>query len=128
MKQPTKELTAKQRQWLGHLESCRENGQSIPEYAKTHKLSAPQLYTWTSRLRQLGVLDGGPGTAAVPRRSRSRSQVQSEAVAHFSPVRLVETREPAVGMRIRFANGVILETGGVAVPDPELLSTLASLR
>jgi hypothetical protein len=125
MKQPEKELTAKQRHWLHHIESSRASRQSIPEYARKHKLSAPQLYTWTSRLRQLGVLDGNGGSIARSRRSRPR--VHSHPIADFSPVRLVEEREPSVGMRIRFANGVILELGGTIVPDSELLTTLASL-
>jgi hypothetical protein len=45
----------------------------------------------------------------------------------FSPVRLIETSEPRTELRIRFANGVILEASGGIELDRNLLATLASL-
>ena len=127
MKKPAKDLTATQRRWLSHLQSCRTGSHSIPEYARRHQLSAPQLYTWRSRLRRLGALDGVAEARGRPERSRERTR--SHPVPQFSPVRLVELSEAkGVGMRIRFANGIILELDGTTVPAPDLLTALASLR
>ena len=115
-------LTSKQREWLARVQSCRRSGQSVAAYARDNRLSAPHLYTWTSRLRALGAL------AEEAPASLSKSVRRGEPFRlGFSPVRLIETSEPRTELRIRFANGVILETSGGVDLDRNLLSTLASL-
>jgi len=63
MTRSARDLTPKQQHWLSHIVSCRESGQSVREYARRHRLSSPQLDTWTSRLRALGALDRSTGSA-----------------------------------------------------------------
>lgn len=115
-------LTSKQREWLARIRSCRRSGQTVAAYAREHHLSTPQFYTWIARLRALGVL-GEEVPGPLPKSERPDSAPKVE----FSPVRLIETPEPRRGLRIRFANGVILELSGGVALDRDLLATLASL-
>lgn len=115
-------LTSKQKKWLAHIRSCRRSGQSAAAYAREQNLSAPQLYTWIVRLRAMGALVEDP----APRLPSSKQQRPRPDV-QFSPVRFIETAEPPVGLRIRFGNGVVLETSGAGDLDPGLITTLASL-
>ncbi len=115
-------LTSKQREWLARIQSCRRSGQTVAAYAREHRLSAPHLYSWTSRLRALGALAGDvPASQSKPARPVGPPKVA------FSPVRLLETPEPRTELRIRFANGVTLEVSGGCELDRNLLATLASL-
>jgi hypothetical protein len=114
-------MTSKQKKWLAHIRSCRRSGQSVAAYAREQNLSAPQLYTWIVRLRALGALVESPAPQVPSSKQHPRPKVQ------FSPVRLIETAEPGVGLRIRFGNGVVLETSGAGDLDPGLITTLASL-
>ena len=115
-------LTSKQREWLARIQSCRRSGQSVAAYAREHRLSAPHFYTWATRLRALGALaEQAPAPVAKPTHGGQPSRVA------FSPVRLLESSESRTGLRIRFANGVILEASGGVELDRNLLSTLASL-
>lgn len=126
------DLTKKQREWLGHIQAIRRSGQSVSAYANRHSLLPHQLYTWTTRLRRLGVLEAKerPGRSHSKRRSRSQaspSPKRTTEPVHFTPVELVSSPEPSVGMRIRLANGVILELEGSIVPEEATLRMLASL-
>lgn len=119
MGRKTQSLTPTQQRWLSHVQRCRGGAGSVAEYARKQRISAPQLYTWISRLRRLGALDD-----QVPPRRTARRSRPSEP--QFSPVRIVGEGCSAP-MRIRFANGIVLELAGPGAPDGELLSTLASL-
>jgi hypothetical protein len=116
-------LTAKQEHWRRHLEACRQGGGTIAEYAARHHLSPAQLYTWRGRLKQLGVRTAGPSALKRAHNPPPR--------ASFSAVRLVDHSGPSTGeLRIRFANGVVLEIADSSAwrPDSNLLSLLASFR
>ena len=119
MGRKTTSLTPTQQRWLSHVRRCHASADSVAEYARKQRISAPQLYTWISRLRRLGALDGED-----PQRRRTRRSRKSEP--QFSPVRIV-SEERSTPLRIRFANGIVLELAGPGVPDAELLTTLASL-
>ena len=124
MTRSVSDLTPKQQHWLSHIVSCRESGQSVREYARKHRLSGPQLYTWTSRLRALGALDW----KASPRPRRPRREAERKSLPSFSAVRVVaDSQRSPREMRIVFANGVVLELGGPGAPEPDLLRLLASL-
>ena len=55
-------LTARQREWLSHLEACREQGGTLKAYALAHELSLGALYRarrvlerrgmWNARMRR----------------------------------------------------------------------------
>lgn len=118
------ELTAKQAHWLRHLESCRKSGRSMREYAAKHDLPLPQLYTWRSRLRQMGALPADVAEIDVEQKRTRGSKVR------FRAIRLIDQAEPtASGVRIRFANGVVVELDGSGSRsvDTSLLSFLASM-
>ena len=118
---PETVLTPKQQEWLSHVRRCRRSGSTVTEYARHHGISAPQLYTWISRLRRLGALE-----EARPQQPARRKSRPAPAAVQFSPVRIEGTAESSP-MRIRFANGIVLELAGAHAPDAVLLATLAAL-
>lgn len=107
-------LTARQREWLGHLRACRRGGESMRAYARRHRLSEHALYQASKVLRKRGVLPAGrsPRTAPKPQ-------------ATF--VKVSPARPPAVSpaWRARLPNGVVLE--GTETPGRELVEALARL-
>ncbi len=130
-----KDLTKKQRFWLTHLEACEKSEQSVTSYAATHGLSRRGLYSGRSRLQRMGLVDSSV-VSSSPRSQQSRSSGTAnrsgsqKGAPGFSAVRLVDRDESSAGLRIRFPNGIILETrdsSGTA-PSRELLSLLAALR
>ncbi len=135
MKSNLRKLNGLQRDWLVHIEASRRSGQSVAEYAREHNLEPQHIYQWTTRLRQLGVLDARKGAVRPARRSRdlpkqSRTrQVRGEGAVRFSPAEVLATPTSShLGMRIQFQNGIVLEVSADTVPDRETLSLLASFR
>lgn len=133
MTRSLKDLTPKQREWLARIQENRRTGLTVSEYAEAHDLSPHQLYTWTTRLRRLGVLDSDT-SGASSRKGRRRAKPQRKATVdatspRFSPVQIVPetTPVPLAGLRIRFANGVVVETDGTGCLDASTLTLLASL-
>ncbi len=128
-------VTKKQRFWLDHLTACGRTDQSLVRYAATHDLKRQQLYNWKTRLRKLGLLAGLPEKPSSQHRSPVQSLRRGEPgrdrkiPVHFSEVRLLSSVDPGPSLRIRFPNGVILETirSDASLPDRDLVSYLAAL-
>jgi len=131
----SRRVTQKQRFWLDHLVACAGTDQSLARYAATHDLERQQLYNWKTRLRKLGLLADVPEKASlqqrspVQRRRRGEPGREPKTPVRFSEVRLLSSVDPGPSMRIRFPNGVILETlrPDSSLPDRDLLSYLAAL-
>lgn len=123
MKDVRRDLTAKQSYWLKHLESWRKSGRTMREYAAKHDLPLPYLYTWQSRLRQMGALV--EDADVIPTKRTRRREVTFRAVRVIDP----SDAAPTAALRIRFANGVVVELDGSGSrsPDTSLLSFLALL-
>ena len=85
-------LSAKQHEWLQHVEACGAAGMSMKAYAEKHGLDLQQFYFWKGRLKKLGVAVGS---------SRGRSP---------SAVRVVAANDPRA--RIQLSNGVSIEVPG----------------
>ena len=104
-------LTEIQRYWLNHLKRCAQRKQSMAEYAMAHNLKITKLYYWSKRLRALGLLP-----------------VQSSSVT-FTPVKLIPPVKPMPSLRVRFANGAVIEFDGAVQGAvlKELLSMLSRL-
>ncbi len=134
MKTSPRMLNELQQEWLVRIKASRRSGQTVAEYAKAHNLEPQHLYTWTTRLRQLGVLDTKRHAGRPARRNRVRtkarhSQVGTGGPVRFSPVEVMATpTSSSLGMRIQFQNGIVLELSAGTVPKRETLSLLASLR
>ena len=95
-------LSAKQREWLRHVEACGAAGISMKAYAERHGLDLQQFYFWKGRLKKLGVVAGS---------SRDRSR---------GAVRVVAAAGPRA--RIQLSNGISIE-----VPAEVDASTLTAL-
>ena len=135
MRTSPKDLNENQRGWLRHIKASRRSSQSISEYARDHDLEPQHLYTWATRFRRLGILDPkeqaeAPGPKMKAGRCRlSRPPKREEETVRFSPVELVSSpaRPAGIRIRIRFRNGITLDSDGSMSPDKTLLAILASL-
>ena len=127
------EPTKKQRYWLGHLVTCAKSGRRPSEYAATHGLNLQRLYSWKTRLTGRGLLPGGLLEPTVrPRRSipiRRSAPRAGQAPVRFAAVHVSGGDGPSPALRVRFPNGIIVETTGpgAASVDRDLLSYLAGL-
>lgn len=127
------EPTKKQRYWLDHLVACAKSGRRLSEYAVTHGLDLRRLYSWKTRLKDRGLLPGGPLPPAVrPRRSvpiRGAAPGGGQSAIGFAAVHVSGGDGPSPALRVRFPNGIIVETAGfgAASLDRDLLSYLAGL-
>ena len=90
-------LTARQREWLTHLQAWREQGGSLKAYAGTHGLSLSALYSARQLLRQRGVWQ------------RSSQEASRRITPKLVPVRLKPMPEVASMYRVLLPNGVVLE-------------------
>ena len=88
-----REPTERQREWLGHLRSCREQGLSLKAYAEQSGLEVQRFYHWHRRLKLLGLAGG------------------SEEVS-FTAVRVQRSQPLGKMRRLRFPNGMVLEWEG----------------
>jgi len=106
-------LTARQREWLGHLRQAASSKLALRAYARRHRLSEHALYQAVRELRRKGAWAPSRRPARVP--------------AARTPARFVEVRATAVAAelpsawRARLPNGVVIEGTG------ELAGTLAML-
>lgn len=105
-------LTARQREWLGHLRRAASGKMTVRAYAKRHRLSEHALYQAAKELRRKGVW--APSRRAV-RVAAARTQ------ARFVEVRASTPAEAPSPWRARLPNGVVIEGAG------ELAGTLAML-
>lgn len=96
-KQLKRELTTKQRFWLGHIEACANQGEAMSAYAATHGLSLKQFYNWKWRLGQKGVLKAGE---------------PQPATLTFQAVEIVDPVPSSSKYRIGFANGLWIDVAG----------------
>ncbi|MBU1700378.1 MAG: hypothetical protein KJ927_10275 [Candidatus Eisenbacteria bacterium] len=131
--QETKKLTEKQQYWLNHIETCERNGQTLKSYAIAQNLDVQPLYNWKTRLRAMGFLshlnsESGREPRSQSTRIQAKTKFKTEDVG-FAAVRLAGHDERVFGIRIRFANGILLELGSAtgSRPDFNLLSFLAAL-
>jgi hypothetical protein len=108
-------LTARQREWLGHLRAAEHSGETIKEYAARRGLSVQSLYQAGKRLRRLGVLE--------PRVQRRREGAAS-AFVKVEPV--AARRETGLAWRIRLPSGVVFESSA-PLAHADLVSLLAAL-
>ncbi len=107
-------LTARQREWLGHLRAAEHSGETIKDYAARRGLSVQSLYQAGKRLRRLGVLE--------PRVRRRRKR----AASGFVKVEPAATRrETGPAWRIRLPSGLVFESSAPLAHD-DLLSLLAA--
>ncbi len=108
-------LTARQREWLGHLRAAEHSGETIKDYAARRSLSVQSLYQAGKRLRRLGVLE--------PRVPRWRERAAS-AFVKVEPAAARPETGPA--WRIRLPSGVVFESRA-PLAHGDLLSLLAAL-
>jgi len=92
-------LTARQREWLGHLRRAASGGMTVRAYARRHRLSANALYQAARALRCKGAW--APSRRAEKTRARF-VEVRATAAA-------VEAPSP---WRVRLPNGVVIEGAG----------------
>ncbi|MFH1999634.1 MAG: hypothetical protein ABIK28_08135 [Planctomycetota bacterium] len=131
--QETKKITERQQYWLNHIETCERNGQTLKSYAIAQNLDIQPLYNWKTRLRTKGFLshldsESGREPRSQSTRNRAKATFKIGDVG-FAAVRLAGHDERISGIRIRFANGILLELGSAteSKPDFNLLSFLAAL-
>lgn len=87
-------MTAKQRLWLGHINSCEAIGQSLAAYAAEHHLPLKSCYRWKSRLTQMGLL------------------VETAKAPVFRPVQIKPASISVGNFRISLPNGIQVEIQG----------------
>ena len=85
-----REPTARQREWLEHLKSCREQGLSLKAYAEQRGIAVQRFYHWHRRLKLLGFIAG------------------AEAVS-FATVQVERSGVLTGSQRLHFPNGLVLE-------------------
>ena len=95
---PSKPLTARQREWLSHLESWREQGGTLKAYAKEHALSVSGLYSARRQLERRGAWRSSAKTGS-PRTDRPK----------LLPVRLTSMPPTPTMFRVTLPNGVVVE-------------------
>jgi len=100
-------LTARQREWLGHLRRAASRKMTVRAYARRHRLSEHALYQAAKELRRKGAW------AASKRAERTR--------ARFVEVRASAAVVAPSPWRAQLPNGVVIEGAG------ELAGTLAML-
>jgi DNA-binding transcriptional MocR family regulator len=108
-------LTARQREWLGHLRAAERSGETIQAYAAAHGLSVQSLYQAGKRLRRRGVLEPRIQRRGTP---AARAFVKVERPAAPSGA--------GMAWRIRLPSGVLFECN-VPLAHEELVSLLQTL-
>lgn len=91
-----KDLSERQRFWLGHLRAAERKGEALKAYAERLGLSKSSLYEAKRRLRACGVM-----ALAPPRRASSPEFVRV--------TRADDGRATSASLRVRLASGALLE-------------------
>lgn len=105
-------LTARQREWLGHLRKAASGKMTVRAYARCHRLSEHGLYQAAKELRRKGHW------APSKRATRDRT---ARTQGRFVEVRSTAAAEATSSWRARLPNGVVIEGTG------ELAGALAML-
>ena len=100
-------LSARQREWLTHLEAWRERGGTLKAYALEHELSLGALYRARRVLEQRGAW-----------RARPRRERHEGAPPKLLPVRVsaVAPTSSAAMLRVMLPSGVVFEIAEHADP------------
>ena len=104
--QPNLEPTARQQEWLEHLENCRKQGLSLKAYAEHTGIPVQRFYHWHRRLKLLGLVAG------------------SQTVS-FATVQVERAGAMPGAQRLHFPNDLVLEWEGGA--DLALIEQLLRL-
>ena len=118
-------LTAKQKFWFDHIESCASSGMLARAYADQHGFDVQKLYYWKNKLKTLGVLSessSGGSTHNCAARvdtcspdQRSASFIRAAIMPASAPPELPEARSCAV--RIALANGITIDVPAGTTAD-----------
>lgn len=104
------QLTAKQQQWLSHLEAADEQNLSLAAYAKQECLDLKRLYSWKSQLKQKGLFSAETDNSFI------KAQVStSVSLSHTT------------GIHVVLPNGIRLELPYNATSLSGLIRELATL-
>ena len=109
--QAERDLSERQRDWLKHLRAAEGQGEPLKAYAKRLGLSESSLYEAKRRLRSCGVI------APAPKRTTPSPGFARVAVRDPSP--------PPCSLRVRLANGALLEWS--QAPEGDALRELMGL-
>lgn len=104
-------LSARQREWLGHLRQAASGKMTVRAYARRHRLSEHALYQAAKELRRKGAWAPSKRAAKPPAGRARFVEVRATAAAAELPS----------SWRARLPNGVVIEGTG------ELAATLAML-
>lgn len=96
-------LTARQREWLGHLRKAASGQMTVRAYARRHRLSEHGLYQAAKELRRKGHW---PPSKRATRARTARTQ------GHFVEVRSMAAAEATSPWRAQLPNGVVIEGTG----------------
>jgi hypothetical protein len=108
-------LTARQREWLGHLGRAASGRMTVRAYAKRHRLSEHALYQAAKELRRKGAW--APSTRA----GRARAARSQGRFVEVQAAAAVETPSP---WRARLPNGVVIEGAGELAGAVAMLARL----
>ena len=100
-----KPLTARQREWLSHLEAWREQGGTLKAYAREHALSVSGLYTARRQLERRGAW-----------KSPAKTGAQRADPPKLLPVRLTAMPPTPAMVRLMLPNGAVVEVAEHADP------------
>jgi hypothetical protein len=120
---------------MDHLVACGKSGRRLSEYAATHGLNLQRLYSWKTVLMGRGLLPSPSGSSKPtirPRRpipARRTDPGGGQDPVRFAAVRVSGGDGPSPVLRVRFPNGIMVETTGwvAASLEGDLLSYLAGL-
>lgn len=105
-------LTARQREWLGHLRTAASEKMTVRAYARRHRLSEHGLYQAAKELRRKGHW--------TPSKRATRTRT-ARTQGRFVEVRSAAAAEATSPWRAQLPNGVVIEGTG------ELTEALAML-
>jgi len=136
------ELTAKQRFWFDHVESCASSGITMRAYSAQHGLDIQHFYYWKKQLKALGVLSSSSEAVGQAKNfsdnglkaGRSKGSVDRRQTCTLDQPRgpfLRATVVPPVeqpsserevqncpcGARIILANGIAIDVPAGLAPD-----------
>ena len=120
-------LTAKQKFWFDHIESCASSGISPRAYADYHGFDVQKFYCWKNKLKTLGVLPEDVSPVGSTHNSAVRVDTCSpdQRSAAFVRAALMPTSGPpkwsefrSCDVRISLANGITIDAPkGIAADE-----------